>query len=198
MNPSRPGSSKHSRHPHKTASFSSKQPKSVHLLPRSPPLLSSKPASLKSSPFSAFSDRVRSVTIPFDFRTKGSDGIMIDVVRISKRFNALMGLDGLTFHVEHGQCLGVLGPDGAGKSTLLRCLNGQLKPEEGTVTIDGLIVDRPNLREIRRKVGFLRPRRARGLGPDGPAKRPPRPDGSRRRSEVDRDHRGATARDGIA
>ncbi len=80
---------------------------------------------------------------------------MIDVVGICKRFDALMGLHEVTFHVEPGECLGVLGPDGAGKSTLLRCLNGRLRPEEGMVTIGGVPVDRRNLREIDRQVAFL-------------------------------------------
>jgi ABC-type multidrug transport system ATPase subunit len=80
---------------------------------------------------------------------------MIDALNISKRFDALMGLDSVSFHVRPGECLGVLGPDGSGKSTLLRCLNGRLRPDDGTVTVDGLAVDRPNLRELDRRVGFL-------------------------------------------
>lgn len=80
---------------------------------------------------------------------------MIDVFNISKRFDVLMGLDRVSFQVGAGECLGVLGPDGAGKSTLLRCLTGRLKPDEGTIRIGGRAVDRPNLGEITRQVGFL-------------------------------------------
>ena len=44
-------------------------------------------------------------------------------------------LDGLTFQIDQGERVGLLGRNGAGKTTLFRILTGELEPDEGTVTI---------------------------------------------------------------
>jgi cobalt/nickel transport system ATP-binding protein len=66
--------------------------------------------------------------------------------------DALRGVD---LVVEPGERVAVLGPNGAGKTTLMLHLNGVLSPSAGTVAIDGLTVDRAELREIRRRVGIV-------------------------------------------
>jgi cobalt/nickel transport system ATP-binding protein len=66
-----------------------------------------------------------------------------------------LALDGVDLVVEHGERLAILGPNGAGKSTLVLHLNGIHTPTHGSVTIDGLAVDRSNMREIRRRVGVV-------------------------------------------
>ncbi len=60
----------------------------------------------------------------------------------------------LSFSMENGESVGLIGANGAGKSTLMKVLLGLL-PYEGKITVDGLIVDRENLKEIRRKLGFV-------------------------------------------
>nr|WP_245981190.1 ABC transporter ATP-binding protein [Streptomyces reniochalinae] len=65
---------------------------------------------------------------------------------------ALFGVD-LT--VERGRRVALLGPNGAGKTTLVLHLNGILTPGAGSVTVAGLPVARPNLAEIRRRVGIV-------------------------------------------
>ena len=47
--------------------------------------------------------------------------------------------------VESGETVAVVGPNGAGKSTLLRCLAGLLPIEEGTISVDGTVLDDPSL-----------------------------------------------------
>ena len=48
-------------------------------------------------------------------------------------------LNGLSFNVEKGQTVGIIGTNGSGKSTLLKLICGILKPYKGTVTINGTI-----------------------------------------------------------
>ena len=63
-------------------------------------------------------------------------------------------LQGLSFTVRDGEAVGLIGANGAGKSTLMKVLLGLL-PHEGRITVDGLPVEKANLKEIRRKLGFV-------------------------------------------
>jgi cobalt/nickel transport system ATP-binding protein len=65
---------------------------------------------------------------------------------------ALYGVD---LHVHRGERVALLGPNGAGKTTLVLHLNGILTPGRGSVDVCGLPVSRPNLQEIRRRVGVV-------------------------------------------
>lgn len=64
-------------------------------------------------------------------------------------------LNGIDIEVAHGERVAILGPNGAGKTTLVLHLNGILSPTSGTVTVGALAVTKPNLREIRRRVGIV-------------------------------------------
>ena len=65
---------------------------------------------------------------------------------------ALFGVD---LHVHRGERVALLGPNGAGKTTLVLHLNGILTAGAGKVAVSGLPVERPNLQEIRRRVGIV-------------------------------------------
>ena len=54
----------------------------------------------------------------------------------------LRAVDGVSFEVHAGECLGLLGPNGAGKSTTMKCVTGFFNPSEGEVTIEGISVHR--------------------------------------------------------
>jgi ABC-2 type transport system ATP-binding protein len=56
---------------------------------------------------------------------------------LTKRFEAVQALDGVTFHVEPGEILGFLGANGAGKTTTMRIILGFLLPDAGTTTWKG-------------------------------------------------------------
>lgn len=66
-------------------------------------------------------------------------------------------VDGVSFDVERGDFIGIIGHTGSGKSTLVQMLNGLLKPSAGTITLDGVnIWDKPKeIRKIRFKVGLV-------------------------------------------
>ena len=66
--------------------------------------------------------------------------------------NALNGVD---LEVGHGERVAILGPNGAGKTTLVLQLNGILTPTSGWVSVSGTPVTKPNLRDIRRRVGIV-------------------------------------------
>ena len=62
---------------------------------------------------------------------------MIQVRNLTKRFGAKTAVDDLSFDVQPGVVTGFLGPNGAGKSTTFRAIVGLVRPDAGTVTING-------------------------------------------------------------
>jgi cobalt/nickel transport system ATP-binding protein len=61
----------------------------------------------------------------------------------------------ISFRIEYGEAVGLIGGNGAGKSTLLQHLNGCLMPSEGTVLFKGTPITRDTLPEVRRAVGIV-------------------------------------------
>ncbi len=69
---------------------------------------------------------------------------------------AVVALDGLSFSVQAGEYVGIVGGNGSGKSTLARHLNGLLLPTSGTVRVGGLDTrDRASTWTVRRQVGMV-------------------------------------------
>ncbi len=65
---------------------------------------------------------------------------ILEVRDLRKRFGGIAAVDGVSFHVDEGEILGIIGPNGCGKSTTFNCILGQLAPTEGEVKLDGRIV----------------------------------------------------------
>ena len=61
----------------------------------------------------------------------------------------------LSFRVEDGESVGLIGANGAGKSTVMKLLLGLLPPGEGKILVDAIPVEKKTLPEIRRKLGFV-------------------------------------------
>lgn len=61
----------------------------------------------------------------------------VSFVNVSKRFEKVLALDCVSFDIDNGEYLCVLGPTGSGKTTLLRLIAGLLNPDEGTIYFDG-------------------------------------------------------------
>src|SRR5690606_1461878 len=55
------------------------------------------------------------------------------------RHNEFWAVDGVSFQLRRGECLGLIGHNGAGKTTLLKMLNGLIKPHSGTIAINGRV-----------------------------------------------------------
>lgn len=62
---------------------------------------------------------------------------MIDIKHLSKTFRHDTILSDISFHLDEGDVMPIIGSSGAGKSTLLRCINRLEQPEHGEVTIAG-------------------------------------------------------------
>lgn len=64
-------------------------------------------------------------------------------------------LDGISFEVKPGEHWVVLGRNGSGKTTLLEMVNGYLFPTSGKVTVLGQLYGRVDVREMRKRIGYI-------------------------------------------
>ena len=79
---------------------------------------------------------------------------MIRVEHLSKRYGNRYALDDVSFEIEEGEIVGLLGSNGAGKSTTMNILTGYLSATEGEVYVDGVsVLDEPTA--AKRKIGYL-------------------------------------------
>src|SRR5712675_1987744 len=62
---------------------------------------------------------------------------VLDVAGVSKRFGDVEVLSDVSFQVDKGETICVLGPSGSGKSTLLRCINWLERPDAGQIYLNG-------------------------------------------------------------
>jgi D-methionine transport system ATP-binding protein len=86
------------------------------------------------------------------------EGAVVRVGNASKNFGSVQALDDVTFEVQRGEVLGIIGRSGAGKSTLIRCLNDLEKPDRGRVEILGrdiVPLNEEASRRVRGRVGMI-------------------------------------------
>ena len=62
---------------------------------------------------------------------------ILEVQHIEKHFGATKVLEDISFSLEKGQALSIIGSSGSGKTTLLRCLNFLETPDSGTICVQG-------------------------------------------------------------
>lgn len=84
------------------------------------------------------------------------DSPVIDVVELSKRFDEVTAVDGITFAVEPGSVTALLGGNGAGKTTTLSMLLGLLLPSAGSIHLFGVDMARERFRVLPR-INFSSP-----------------------------------------
>ncbi len=83
---------------------------------------------------------------------------VIEVKNFTKSFGSKLVHRGVSFSVNQGECLGLIGGSGAGKSVILRSLIGLEKPDQGEIHIDGEEISRwteRQLVEIRKRVAYV-------------------------------------------
>lgn len=81
--------------------------------------------------------------------------MILDINGIAFSYKRASIIEEITFSVEEGELVAILGRNGAGKTTLLKCLNRILSPQMGTVVVEG--IDTRSMRpiQIARKMGWV-------------------------------------------
>lgn len=79
---------------------------------------------------------------------------IIEVEGLHKSYGNIKAVNGLDFYVEKGKLFAFLGPNGAGKSTTIDIICTFLKPDSGTVTVDGFTLGKDDM-EIRKIIGAV-------------------------------------------
>ncbi|MGI5884940.1 MAG: energy-coupling factor transporter ATPase [Candidatus Spyradocola sp.] len=86
----------------------------------------------------------------------------VEVVNLTHTYNpdspfSAAALKGVSFTIDDGEFLGIIGHTGSGKSTLIQHLNGLIRPTSGTVVVDGMDISSKStdLRRVRRRVGLV-------------------------------------------
>ena len=88
----------------------------------------------------------------------GADDVVIRFRDVYKAFGAQRILQGLSFDVHKGRCLGLMGGSGTGKSVALRHVIGLLKADSGSVVVDGHAMEtikKHDLTVLRRRMGYV-------------------------------------------
>lgn len=66
---------------------------------------------------------------------------LLDVQKLTKNFGGLTAVSDVSLELNEGELVGLIGPNGAGKTTLFNLLTGVYEPSEGTVTLDGHLLN---------------------------------------------------------
>ena len=66
---------------------------------------------------------------------------LLDVKNLTKNFGGLTAVGDVTMHLDKGELVGLIGPNGAGKTTLFNLLTGVYEPSEGSVSLDGTLLN---------------------------------------------------------
>lgn len=79
----------------------------------------------------------------------------LEVKNLSFAYGSHQVLRSISFSLEKGQVLSVLGPNGVGKSTLFQCILGLQKPQSGQILVDGQPVTDLSPRELAKKIAYI-------------------------------------------
>lgn len=83
-----------------------------------------------------------------------SDDKIIVIDGLKKSFGELKAVDDVSFEVRRGEQFAFLGVNGAGKSTTISMICGNLERDGGSITVDGMDIDK-DMRKIKRKIGVV-------------------------------------------
>lgn len=81
--------------------------------------------------------------------------VMIEINELQLTFPTGLIFSNLSFTITAGTHTCISGPSGSGKSSILKILQGYLEPDSGTIRIDGLELNKKNIREIRSRMAYV-------------------------------------------
>ena len=80
----------------------------------------------------------------------------LEAIKLEKSYRGRKIVRGISLHVEQGEVVGLLGPNGAGKTTTFYMVVGLVRPDKGTVRLDGKdITKMPMYQRARNGIGYL-------------------------------------------
>ena len=79
---------------------------------------------------------------------------MIEADRLTRRYGDFAAVDEVSFRIEPGEIVGLLGHNGAGKTTIMKMLTGALEPSSGVVRVDGVTLE-STPQAVQRQLGYL-------------------------------------------
>ncbi len=94
------------------------------------------------------------VGLPYGFAVAVEGRAAVEMAGLYKRFDAKVAVDGLSLVVPRGSFYGLVGPNGAGKTTTLRMLTGLLRPDAGSVRVEGTDVW-PDPTDVKARLGVV-------------------------------------------
>jgi len=78
----------------------------------------------------------------------------LTVHQVSKKYEAHLAVDSVSFNIQPGEIVGFLGPNGAGKSTTLKMIAGFLPPDQGAITLNDCSIEKEPT-AYKKRIGYL-------------------------------------------
>ncbi len=79
---------------------------------------------------------------------------MIRINMLSRSYGDFKAVDDVSFEIQQGEVVGLLGHNGAGKTTIMKMITGFLEATSGSIEVDGLFIG-PDTRQIQARIGYL-------------------------------------------
>jgi len=79
---------------------------------------------------------------------------MIRINKLSRYYGNFKAVDGVSFEIQQGEVVGLLGHNGAGKTTIMKMITGFLEATSGTIEIDSLFIG-DDTQNIQKRIGYL-------------------------------------------
>lgn len=79
---------------------------------------------------------------------------MIEAARLTRSYGDFLAVSDVSFAIEQGEIVGLLGHNGAGKTTIMKMLTGYLEPSAGTVRVDGVDLEQ-DPKTVQQRLGYL-------------------------------------------
>lgn len=65
----------------------------------------------------------------------------LEAIELTRHFGGIVAVHEVSFHVERGELIGLIGPNGSGKTTLVNLLSGAIEPDSGAIRLDGHLMN---------------------------------------------------------